>query len=153
MIQEVSFPSTADIWASLAAPMKLGTHWSNCDAGFGYLEVKCLGCSTHRTVRARSCGDRRRRRSMNSNATCAADSAPKSGAMPTSATTSSHYGQRRFPRPIRPRRGGRKSDEWFLVSRSVSLLRSRLGLILGKFLVFPLPAAATPPYLSKNELS
>jgi hypothetical protein len=46
------------------------------NAGFVYLEVKCLGCNTHQTV---ACGDQRRRRSMNSNATCAAASAPKSG--------------------------------------------------------------------------
>ena len=105
------------------------------NAGFGYLEVRCLSCDTHQTVAldvvrrpkatpvhelerymrckdcsqvrgypykrshlvalratkitasdppSTSCGDRRRRLSMSWNATCAADSAPKSEAMPTS---------------------------------------------------------------------
>jgi hypothetical protein len=49
------------------------------NAGYRYLEVKCLGCNTHQWP-STSCGDRRQRRSMNSNATCVADSVPNSGA-------------------------------------------------------------------------
>jgi hypothetical protein len=49
------------------------------NAGFGYLEVKCLATRT-RPLPSTSCGDLRQRRSMNSNATCAAANAPKSGA-------------------------------------------------------------------------
>src|SRR6476661_3766816 len=33
------------------------------NAGYFYLEVKCLGCSTHQTVALDICGDRRQRAS------------------------------------------------------------------------------------------
>jgi hypothetical protein len=48
------------------------------NAGFGYLEVRCLGCTPTRPWRSTSCADRRRRRSMNWNATCAARTARRS---------------------------------------------------------------------------
>ena len=51
------------------------------NAGFGYLEVKCLGCNTHQTVRSTSCGDQRQRRSMNWSGTCAASTARKFAAI------------------------------------------------------------------------
>ena len=51
------------------------------NAGFGYLEVKCLAATRTRPLPSTSCGDRRQRRSMNSNATCGARTAPKSGAI------------------------------------------------------------------------
>jgi ABC-type branched-subunit amino acid transport system substrate-binding protein len=46
------------------------------NAGFGYLEVKCLPATRIRPLPSTSCDDRRQRRSMNSNATCAAASSP-----------------------------------------------------------------------------
>jgi len=49
------------------------------NAGYGYLEVRCLGCDTHQTVA------RRRRRSMSWSGTCAARIAPRFGATRTSA--------------------------------------------------------------------
>jgi hypothetical protein len=36
------------------------------NAGYRYLEVKCLGCNTHQIVALTSCGDRRQRWSLNS---------------------------------------------------------------------------------------
>src|SRR5712664_2249467 len=82
------------------------------NAGFGYLEVKCLGCNTHQTVAL----DIVRRpkttpRSMNSNAICAAASAPKSGAMSTSGAIWWRCDRPRSRPAIRPRRGGRGNGE------------------------------------------
>src|SRR5882724_3520591 len=48
---------------------------------------------------------------MNSNATCAAASAPKSGAMPTSGAIWSRCAPPRSRRAIRPRHGGRGNGE------------------------------------------
>jgi hypothetical protein len=40
------------------------------NAGFLYLEVRCLGCDTNQTIALRSFDAQRPRRCMNSNATC-----------------------------------------------------------------------------------
>jgi hypothetical protein len=81
------------------------------NAGFGYLEVKCLGCNTRiRPLPSTSCGDRRQRRSMNWNGTCAARIAPKCGAIRTSAATSLRCERRRFLPVTRHRLGGRAKD-------------------------------------------
>ena len=77
------------------------------NAGYLYLEVRCLGCDTTKPLPSTSCGDRRQRRSMNWNATCGAGIARRSGAIPTSAAIWWRCGQRRFPPAIRRRRGGR----------------------------------------------
>jgi hypothetical protein len=46
------------------------------NAGFGHLEVRCLGCDTHQTVgRLISCAGQRRRRSTNRSGTCVAKNA------------------------------------------------------------------------------
>ncbi len=55
-------------------------------------------------------GDRRRHPSMNSNATCGAASAPRSGAIRTSAAIWSRCDRPRFRRVIRLQHGGRASD-------------------------------------------
>ena len=81
------------------------------NAGYLYLEVRCLGCDTIRPLRWTSCAGRRRRRSMNWSATCGARTARRSGAIRTSAATWWRCGRPRFRRAIRPRRGGRASGE------------------------------------------
>ena len=81
------------------------------NAGFGYLEVKCLGCNTHQTVALTSSGDQRQHRSMSSNDTCAARTALGSGAIPTSEAIWSRCAPPRSRRAIRPRRGGRGNDD------------------------------------------
>ena len=81
-----------------------------CDAlnaGYRYLEVQCLGCDTNRRWPSTSCGVRRRRRFMNWNATSAAASAPKSGAIRTSAAIWSRCDRRRFRLAIRRHHGRR----------------------------------------------
>src|ERR1700746_1682236 len=78
------------------------------NAGYLYLEVKCLGCDTHQTV-ALDVG--RRRRSTSLSAICGAVSAPSFRATRSSAATWSRCGQPRFRRPIRRRIVGRGSDE------------------------------------------
>jgi ASCH domain len=56
------------------------------NAGYGYLEVRCLGCNTHQTVALDIVRRPKfQRRSMNLSGTCAAASAPKFVAIPTSA--------------------------------------------------------------------
>jgi hypothetical protein len=67
------------------------------NAGFGYLEVRCLGCDTHQTpiheleryMRCKDCLQVRR--------------------YPYSAAIWSRCGQRRYQRTIRRRHGGRQS--------------------------------------------
>ena len=70
-----------------------------------------LAATPIRPLPSTSCGDRRQRRSMNSNATCGAASAPKSGTMPTSEAIWWRCERRRFRPVIRPRRGPRASGE------------------------------------------
>jgi hypothetical protein len=74
------------------------------NAGHGYLEVRCLGCDTHQTIaldiirrpKTTPIHELERRRS---------------GAIRSSAATSSRCGQPRFPRVTRRRLGGRKNDD------------------------------------------
>ena len=99
------------------------------NAGFGYLEVKCLGCNTHQTLPSTSCGDRRQRRSMNWNATCAADSVREVRGYPYKRSHLVALRARRSRRAIRPRRGGRASGEPGRMSmRSLKELIPLLGL-------------------------
>ena len=51
------------------------------NAGYTYLEVRCLGCDTSQTVASTLCCDRGQPRSINWNGTCAARTALKSGAI------------------------------------------------------------------------
>ena len=82
------------------------------NAGFGYLEVKCLGCNTHQTValdivrRPKATPVHELERYMRCKRLLA-----KSGAIPTSAAIWSRCAPPRLRRAIRPRRGGRESDE------------------------------------------
>ena len=78
------------------------------NAGFGYLEVKCLGCDTHQTVALDILRRPKTTPVHELDATCAAASAPKSGAMPTSAAIWSRCARPRFPPMIHLRRGGRE---------------------------------------------
>jgi hypothetical protein len=55
------------------------------NAGYGYLEVRCLGCDTHQTVALDIVRRRRPRPSMNWSATCAARTVRRFGAIRTSA--------------------------------------------------------------------
>ena len=55
------------------------------NAGYRYLEVRCVGCDTHQLSRSTSCAGRRRRRSVSSSGTCDARTARRCEAMPTSA--------------------------------------------------------------------
>ena len=77
------------------------------NAGFIYLEVRCLGCDTHQTValdivrRPKSTPVHELERYMRCK-----DCSQVRG-YPTSAAFWSHCGQQRFQRAIRPRRGGR----------------------------------------------
>jgi hypothetical protein len=80
------------------------------NAGYRYLEVKCLGCNTHQTVALDLCDDRRQRRSMSWSATCAARIVPRSEAIPTSGAIWWRCARPRSRRAIRPRRGGRGND-------------------------------------------
>jgi len=81
------------------------------NAGFGYLEVCCLGCNTHQTValdivrRPKTTPVHELERYMR------CPSAPKSGTMPTSEAIWWRCERRRFRPVIRPRRGGRASGE------------------------------------------
>jgi hypothetical protein len=55
------------------------------NAGFLYLEVRCLGCDTHqKPLPWKSCDDQSLRRSMNWNAICGARNAPRYVAIRTS---------------------------------------------------------------------
>jgi hypothetical protein len=80
------------------------------NAGYGYLEVKCLGCNTHPTA-ALDIVRRPQRRSMNWSATCAAASAPMSGTMPTTGVIRWRSARLRSRLAIRRQRRGRASDE------------------------------------------
>jgi hypothetical protein len=79
------------------------------NAGYHFLEVNALAATRTRLSPSTSCADRRQRRSTNSNATCAAASAPKYGAIRTSAAIWSRCDRRRFQQTIRRRHGGRGS--------------------------------------------
>jgi hypothetical protein len=80
------------------------------NAGYLYLEVRCLGCDTHQTV-ATSCAGRRRRQSTNWSATCAARTARRFVDTPTSAVIWWRSGQPRFRLLIRVLRGGGESAD------------------------------------------
>jgi hypothetical protein len=95
------------------------------NARYPYLEVKCLGCNT-RPWPSTSCGDQRQRRSMNWNATCAAASAPTSGAIPTSEAIWSRCDRPRFQPATRPRRGGRENDRAFHETADISAADGRI---------------------------
>jgi hypothetical protein len=52
------------------------------NAGFGHLEVKCIGCNTHQTVALDIVRQSKTTPIHELNATCVAASAPKSGGYP-----------------------------------------------------------------------
>jgi hypothetical protein len=70
-----------------------------------------LAATPTRPLRSTSSGDRRQRRSMSLSDTCAARTARKFAAIRTSAAIWSRCAPPRSRRVIRPRRGGRVSDE------------------------------------------
>ena len=74
---------------------------------------KCaaLAATPTRPLPSTSCGDRRQRRSMNWNATCAARTAPRFGAIPIRGAIWSRCASARSRRAIRHRHGGRVSGE------------------------------------------
>ena len=81
------------------------------NAGFGYLEVKCLGCNTHQTValeivrRPKATPVHELERYMRCR------TVRKSGGIPTSGAIWSRCGRTRFQLVIRPRLGGRASGD------------------------------------------
>ena len=81
------------------------------NASYGYLEVRCLGCDTSQTVASTLCCDRGQPRSINWNGTCAARTALKSEAIPTSGAIWSRCASAKYPRAIRHRRFGRANGE------------------------------------------
>jgi hypothetical protein len=93
------------------------------NAGFLYLEVRCLGCDTHQTV---SLDIVRRPKTTPIHELecymCCKDCSQVRG-YPYSAAIWSRCGQRRFQRAIRPRRGGRGSDDLKRCARSGFLYR------------------------------
>jgi hypothetical protein len=88
------------------------------NAGFGYLEVKCLGCDTHQTValdilrRPKTTPVHELERYMRR------ASAPKSGAMPTSAAI--------WSRCARPRDHGERSAVDVVAGRAVNRTKCNL---------------------------
>ena len=81
------------------------------NAGFGYLEVKCLGCNTHQTValdivrRPKATPVHELERYMRCR------TVRKSGGIPTSGAIWSRCARSRSRLTIRPRRGGRASGD------------------------------------------
>jgi hypothetical protein len=82
------------------------------NAGYHFLELRCLGCDTHQTSRSKSSAGRRRRPSMSLNAICAAAIAHSFAAIPTSAAISSRCARPRSRRATRRQRGGRGNDDF-----------------------------------------
>jgi hypothetical protein len=60
---------TVEAWnkrmLAFQGPLPSPTLGDALNAGYGYLEVRCLGCDTTRPSRSTSCGDRSARRFMN----------------------------------------------------------------------------------------
>jgi hypothetical protein len=88
------------------------------NAGYLYLEVRCLGCDTNQTVALGIVRDQRRHRSTKWNGTCAARAVRRSRATRSNAATSWRCGRPKFPPATRRQYGGPASDELNL--RSVS---------------------------------
>jgi hypothetical protein len=86
------------------------------NAGYRYLEVRCLGCDTHQTVALDTCAGRRRLPSTNWNAICGARTAHRFGATRTSAATLWRCDQPRYRPTTRRQLGGRESDENHILS-------------------------------------
>jgi hypothetical protein len=78
------------------------------NARYLYLEVCCLGCNTHQTVRSTSSADRRRRQSTNWSVTCGARTARRFGAIRSSGAILWRSGRRRSRPSIHLRPGGRE---------------------------------------------
>jgi hypothetical protein len=79
------------------------------NAGYRYLEVRCLGCDTHQTVALDVVRRPKATPIHELELSCAAEIAPGSAAIPSSAATSWPCGLPRFRRMIRRRRFGRAS--------------------------------------------
>jgi hypothetical protein len=77
------------------------------NAGYTYLEVRCLGCDTHQTVALDIVRRPRATPTMSWSDTCDARIARRCEAIHTSAAIWSRYGARRFRRVIRHLGGGR----------------------------------------------
>jgi hypothetical protein len=86
------------------------------NAGYSYLEVRCLGCDTHQTVALDVVRRPKTTPSTNSSAICAARIAPRSAAIRTSAALW-RCDRRKFPPPIRRQHGGQESDENHILSK------------------------------------
>src|SRR6267142_265804 len=80
------------------------------NAGYLYLEVRCLGCDTHQTV-ALDIVRRPKATPVHELERCAARTARKFAAIPTSGAIWSRCAPRRSRRAIRPRRAGRGNGE------------------------------------------
>ena len=80
------------------------------NAGYLYLEVKRLGYVPIRLSRSTSSGGPRQRQSMNWSATCAARTARRCAAIPTSGAILSRCGSPKF-RPTNRRQHGRRASD------------------------------------------
>ena len=78
------------------------------NAGYHYLEVKCLGCNTIKPWRSTSCADRSPRQSMNWSDTCGAGIVHGFQGGPTSAAIWSRSATK-ISATIRRQHGGRES--------------------------------------------
>ena len=83
------------------------------NAGYLYLEVRCLGCDTHQTVALNIVRRPKATPIHELSATCAARTARRFGAIPTSAAIWSRCGRPRFRRSIHHQPGGRASADVF----------------------------------------
>lgn len=81
------------------------------NAGYMYLEVKCLGCDTHQTVALDVVRRPKTTPIHELNTTCAARIARKCGAIRTSGAIWWRCGRREFRRAILLRYGGRESGK------------------------------------------
>jgi hypothetical protein len=97
----------------------------------------CLGCNTHQTVALNIV----RRPGLLAASRAGVQAEPSGG-----AATDEDFRRRSCVNMV----AGRAMSD-FSTCQPDRPIRSRLGLILYKLLVFPSAAASTPPYLSKNE--
>src|SRR3984957_5061770 len=81
------------------------------NAGYLYLEVRCLGCNTHQTVALNIVRRPKATPIHELERYCAARTARRSAATPLSAATLWRYGRPRYRPLIRRRHGGRGSGE------------------------------------------
>jgi hypothetical protein len=81
------------------------------NAGYLYLEVRCLGCNTHQTVALDVVRRPKAHRYTNLSGTCGVKTVRRSGVMRSRGATWWPCGPEGFPRVTRRQRGGREKDD------------------------------------------